>query len=404
MATFTDYLSAGNDLLKALNPMGAATSALKVAAPVVVAPLDEAAKAKLAAQGDQRYTNATAPVSGKILPAPFTPQPMLSQTENYPGQLLTEARLADFDINRLAQSANAAPTAASALSPAAAALTNFINPQQQGAGITFGPTGTAAISTPENQLAQQFTGLLNKVAAMANTAPSGSDSFVDFFQKAATRKRGQEALVGLANLAGQANTTQAQLAQQGALQQAQMSQQAQEAGQRNALLAGQTLLQSETSMAEKNAALEAAKARAALEAPKTAAETAKAQAEAQKGQTLNLLGQGILQAQAAGQAVPQSMYDTYSLLATGQKPTVAKFKTHVTLDAKGQPLVVTENTQTGQITQAGNPEDLAAVAQLPAGQSYQSKTTPGLYYFRDKTGKLLSGTAQEALAATKPAQ
>ena len=401
-----DDLQAGYKLLTALGgPAQIATSAAKVAAPVALAPLDALAKSQL--NTSTRYPNATQEVSGKIMNAP-APQPSTAPaTELYPNQAATEARLSSFDQAQAA-------TPAQATSAINADLTNALlrtalgqTTQQPGAGIDFGASDLARQNAAvANPFAQQFNNLLGQVTALANTTPSGSDSFVDYFNKAAARKRGQEGLVKLAELAGQATSVQAGQQLQAQTTANQLQAQQQEAAQRNALLAGQTLLQSQTSLAEKNAALEAAKAKAAAEAPKTQAETAKLLGEAQNQALINNLNQNIAAAVAEGKTVPQDVLNLAALFKTGQAVQPTGVETKVVTDAQGNQSLVTLNKQTGNVLNAGTPGQLleqqhakTALAANP-DMPYRSAVNPSLVYYIDPTTKTMtSGTLQQYAAA-----
>ena len=340
---------------------------------------------------------------------PFTPQPMLPLNEAYPGQASTEAKLRAFD-----QIQAQAATPAQTTSAINADLTNALlrtalgqTTQQPGAGIDFGASDLARQNAAvANPFAQQFNNLLGQVTALANTTPSGSDSFVDYFNKAAARKRGQEGLVKLAELAGQATSAQAGQQLQAQTEQARLQQAGQEAQQRNALLAGQTLLQTQTSLAEKNAALEAAKAKAAAEAPKTQAETAKLLGEVQNQALINNLNQSIAKAAASGQPVPQEVLNLASLFKTGQVVQPTGTETKVVTDAQGNQSLVTLNKQTGTVLNAGTPGQLleqqhakSALAANP-DMPYRSAVNPSLVYYIDPTTKTMtSGTLQQYAAA-----
>lgn len=401
-----DDLQAGYKLLTALGgPAQIATSAAKVAAPVALAPLDALAKGQL--NTSTRYPNATQEVSGKIKNVPAAQPAAAPATELYPNQAATEARLASFDQTQ-------ATTPAQATSAINADLTNALlrtalgqTTQQPGAGIDFGASDLARQNAAvANPFAQQFNNLLGQVTALANTTPSGSDSFVDYFNKAAARKRGQEGLVKLAELAGQATSAQAgqQLQAQTAANQLQAQQQ--EAAQRNALLAGQTLLQSQTSLAEKTAATEAAKAKIAAEAPKTQAETAKLLGEAQNQALINNLNQNIAAAVAEGKTVPQDVLNLAALFKTGQAVQPTGVETKVVTDAQGNQSLVTLNKQTGNVLNAGTPGQLleqqhakTALAANP-DMPYRSAVNPSLVYYIDPTTKTMtSGTLQQYAAA-----
>lgn len=401
-----DDLQAGYKLLTALGgPAQIATSAAKVAAPVALAPLDALAKSQL--NTSTRYPNATQEVSGKIKNAPAAQPSAAPTTELYPNQAATEARLASFDQTQ-------ATTPAQATSAINADLTNALlrtalgqTTQQPGAGIDFGASDLARQNAAvANPFAQQFNNLLGQVTALANTTPSGSDSFVDYFNKAAARKRGQEGLVKLAELAGQATSAQAGQQLQAQTEQARLQQAGQEAQQRNALLAGQTLLQAQTSLAEKNAALEAAKAKAAAEAPKTQAETAKLLGEVQNQALINNLNQSIAKAAASGQPVPQEVLNLASLFKTGQVVQPTGTETKVVTDAQGNQSLVTLNKQTGTVLNAGTPGQLleqqhakSALAANP-DMPYRSAVNPSLVYYIDPTTKTMtSGTLQQYAAA-----
>jgi hypothetical protein len=401
-----DDLQAGYKLLTALGgPAQIATSAAKVAAPVALAPLDALAKSQL--NTSTRYPNATQEVSGKIKNVPAAQPAAAPATELYPNQAATEARLSSFDQAQAA-------TPAQATSAINADLTNALlrtalgqTTQQPGAGIDFGASDLARQNAAvANPFAQQFNNLLGQVTALANTTPSGSDSFVDYFNKAAARKRGQEGLVKLAELAGQATSAQAGQQLQAQTEQARLQQAGQEAQQRNALLAGQTLLQSQTSLAERTAAQQAAQAKAAAEAPKTQAETAKLLGEVQKQQLVNNINQGIAAAVASGQPVPQDLLNLGQYFSTGQAVQPPGVQTHLTLDAKGNPLLVETNKQTGRLVNAGSPGELLdkqqaeSVLKTSPGGVYRSAVNPSLVYYIDPTTKTMtSGTLQQYAAA-----
>lgn len=399
-----DDLQAGYKLLTALGgPAQIATSAAKVAAPVALAPLDALAKSQL--NTSTRYPNATQEVSGKIKNVPAAQPAAAPATELYPNQAATEARLSSFDQAQAA-------TPAQATSAINADLTNALlrtalgqTAQRPGAGIDFGASDLARQNAAvANPFAQQFNNLLGQVTALANTTPSGSDSFVDYFNKAAARKRGQEGLVKLAELAGQATSAQAGQQLQAQTEQARLQQAGQEAQQRNALLAGQTLLQSQTSLAERTAAQQAAQAKAAAEAPKTQAETAKLLGEVQNQQLINALNQNIAAAVAQGQSVPQEVLNLASLIKTGQAPQLQKPTIVKTLTDKGEVLNVF-NPQ-GQIQAQGTGEQLlerqqaAQALSAAPGQPYRSALNPSLVYYIDPTTKTMtSGTLQQYAAA-----
>lgn len=278
-------------------------------------------------------------------------------------------------------------------------LNQFLNPQQAAAPATAGPV-VASLGGGQEGIAGMLPKLVNQITDMANTPVMGG--FVDTFQALAARKRGQQALAQLASVAGQAESNAAmqreRLAAEQGMNNARLQQAAQEAQQRNALLAGQSLLQAQTSLAERQAGNQAALAKLNLEAPKAQAETAKAQIEAQNlqlAQNAKLAylknptpeNAAILQAVITGQAqVPQ-------------KPTVVK-----TLTANGESVGLL--SPSGQIMAQGTLPELQEQQQAKAaltaapGQPYRSALNPDIIYFIDPATKMMrSGSAKDYAAA-----
>lgn len=250
------------------------------------------------------------------------------------------------------------------------------------AGINFGATGAPQVTAQQtpDALTSSVNQLIGQALGMANTQPSGSDTFVNFFQKAATRKRGQEALANLAQVAGQAAARRAEQADVNALQ-------AQRYNQEVA-----------TDLLKTQLGQQAALAKLQVEAPKAQAETKKAQLETENLQLAQNARLAYLQ-----NPTPENAAILQSII-TGQaqapqKPTVVK-----TLTEKGESvgLLSPQGRVLAQGTLPEIQEQQQASAALAASpdQPYRSTLNPSLIYYIDPTTKrMTSGSPQQYAAA-----